>query len=506
MFLSSSLLLYLSLLLDDLAVRAVRIPISGKQVHRGWWEALTRRTSLSQGANVVDSSDVKYFANLTLGGSPFQVLIDTGSSDLWVAGGIANTQNTGKKASVAYAIGDATGPILAAQLEFDGYTVENQAFISVPVDDSHPTGQGIIGLGPNSGSQVHAAFNNASGDAVLDNIFRQNTSTPNYMTVLLGRSVDVANPYPGELTIGSVISSYENITSQPKLPVSRVSDTVGQHWLALLDKDGVVGPDGQPIEVSSTVGGRDQLTVMFDTGFTLPQVPPAVAGAIYGRVPGAKFANFTNTGPVWTVPCDVELNVTFKFGNVSFPINPLDTNLDTLNEQNANGSTICVGSFQPITTASSSNYDMILGMAFLRNAYMLINLGDFVDGSTSQTAPPYIQLLPTLDVPQGHAAFVKERLGGVDNTSSFHLLPAQPMDKGAHGSSGASVIKRYLPYIIAGSVVLGVLLIAFVWYCIASNRGKHMYQRLREPVEPVPVGVYQEQPPFTRYQQPHRRH
>lgn len=90
----------------------------------------------------------------------------------------------------------------------------------------------------------------------------------------------------------------------------------------------------------------------------------AVADAFYGRVPNATLANVTGLGEVYTLPCDVELNVTFKFGNVSYPIHPLDTSMD-LSETDALGNKICIGSFQPILDdAVSSTYDMILGMAF----------------------------------------------------------------------------------------------------------------------------------------------
>ena len=69
-------------------------------------------------------------------------------------------------------------------------------------------------------------------------------------------------------------------------------------------------------------------------------------------------------GTVYTIPCDVELNVTFKFANVSYPIHPLDTSLD-LGRTDSAGNPVCIGAFQPIASnAQSSTYDMILGMAF----------------------------------------------------------------------------------------------------------------------------------------------
>jgi len=70
----------------------------------------------------------------------------------------------------------------------------------------------------------------------------------------------------------------ENITDQPRLAVKTVpsSRSGNQHWQVLLDPDGIIGPDGQPIhyrtKVSSTKN-TSQLTAIFDTGFTFNQVP-----------------------------------------------------------------------------------------------------------------------------------------------------------------------------------------------------------------------------------------
>ncbi|EMD37877.1 hypothetical protein CERSUDRAFT_114514 [Gelatoporia subvermispora B] len=503
-----SLLLYVSFLLELQDVGAsLSLPIVGRrrEAHVG----LARRSSMS-GANLQDSSDLDYYTNITLNGTQNTVLVDTGSSDLWVAGSIPGAADSGHTASVNYALGNVDGPIKFADLEFDGYSVENQAFIEANIDPSHPGGQGIIGLGPNSGSEVHSTINNPSGDAVLDRIFRANTSAPNILTILLGRADDPSEPFPGEITVGRTISGFENITSQPKLSVRDDSDSVNQHWQTLTDKNGILGPDGQPISVSSGVKGAPsgQLVTVFDSGFSLPQVPKAVADGIYGRFPQASFQNVTQAGlgPVWTLPCDVEVNITFKFGGVSFPIHPLDTNYDD-GFVYPNGTKFCVGAFQPIQSgAESSDYDMILGMAFLRNAYLLVNFGDFVDGSSSNTAAPYIQMLPVTSPSAAHDDFVQERLDGNDSGQNFQLLPANPDGDGDDDSDSKSFsqkIKPYLPYIIAGSIVVGLLLVgSIIWCCVRSRR-----QRYRPLHDPAPIGATYEHapPPFASYQ-PRRRY
>ena len=140
----------------------------------------------------------------------------------------------------------------------------------------------MLGLGPNSGSRIHASLNNQpQGDTVLDHIFRQNVSTPNILTVLLGRSNDPTEKYQGDITVGEILQGLENITSQPRVPVTALPapDAVDQHWQVLLDEDGIIGPNGQPIQLQSSVKStqnRNQLTAIFDTGFSFPQVPQCV--------------------------------------------------------------------------------------------------------------------------------------------------------------------------------------------------------------------------------------
>lgn len=151
--------------------------------------------------------------------------------------------------------------------------------VSVTQDSENDNGSGLIGLGPNSGSQVQDAIGDSSGDAVLDRIFRQNTSTPNYLTVLLGRNDDPTTSPTGDLTIGEIMSGHENITSQPKLSVSVLSssNSANQHWQILLDEDGIIGPAGNDViseldietSVSSTSNSK-QLTVSSILRITCP--------------------------------------------------------------------------------------------------------------------------------------------------------------------------------------------------------------------------------------------
>ena len=149
--------------------------------------------------------------------------------------------------------------------------------------DGLPEGTGLIGFGPNSQSVVYSALQNTpTGDIPLDNIFRQNLTTPNFVTFLLNRP-DATNTYPGAMTISEVLPQYSNISNQPKVPVSILpsNNSGDQGWSVILDKNGVIGPDGKVIPLTSSATGAPthdatQMVAFFDTGFLTPQVPRCV--------------------------------------------------------------------------------------------------------------------------------------------------------------------------------------------------------------------------------------
>src|ERR1700761_1708586 len=212
--------------------------------------------------------------------------------------------------------------------------------VEVTPTSNTPHVPGLIGLGPNSNSNIHNSLNSSSGDTVLDRIFRQNVSTPNILTILLGRSNDPAEMYPGDITVGEILPGMESITNEPHVPVTsdRPADSGDQHWQVLIDANGIIGPDGNPIQVQTDVpstANKNQLTAIFDTGFTLPQVPKcvlcifiswpsivhtivfnkrAVSDALYSGIPGASLQNVDGLGSIWIIPCDAEVNLMFKIG------------------------------------------------------------------------------------------------------------------------------------------------------------------------------------------------
>lgn len=133
------------------------------------------------------------------------------------------------------------------------------------LDIDNRSTHGFIGLGPSSGSTIKHELDSTShtGYQPLDRLFAQNTTDP-FFTILLEREHESESGVRGSITIGEVLPGMENITAQPKLVIDRRTP----HWAALADA--LIGPNGTYLAISNDI------SAMFDSGFTVSQIPPSV--------------------------------------------------------------------------------------------------------------------------------------------------------------------------------------------------------------------------------------
>jgi hypothetical protein len=111
--------------------------------------------------------------------------------------------------------------------------------------------------------------------------------------------------------------------------------------------------------------------------------------------------------------------------------------------------------------------------------YALLNYGDFIDGSASNTADPFVQFISTTNPATAHAEFVAARLGGKDSTGSQHVSGSNGSGSGS-GSSQNGFFKKYKTPIIAAASVVAIALISLVAW-LATRRRKPTYRPLFDP-------------------------
>ncbi|TFK87530.1 acid protease [Polyporus arcularius HHB13444] len=447
-------------------VTGVQVSIEGVRRVNGTWAG--HHSSIGTGTmDILSGTDLEWFTEVTLGGRQYRVLVDSGSADLWVAGTVPVSNDTGTTGSVRYTDGTrVAGQIRTASLEVGGLSVQNQAYIQQEVDSDHPSGLGILGIGPATLSSIKGVLDEPAGAPPLANLLGHDEPAQ-YMTILLNRTEDISNGVPGLLTIGEMQPGLEHVKNMPELVVN--NSAPGGHWMVSLDSGGILGPDGEVVKATQGT----PLKIIFDAGYTLSRVPTPITDAIYSRVPGARVTSVVDiVDPVWILPCHFELNVTFKLGGISYPIHPLDTVIsDILGPQDNAGKPTCVGAFQP---SPSSEQPMILGTMFLRNVYLLMTFGDVVDDSVTMVDGPFMQILPITQPSQAHIDFVQERLNGVDTTGSTTFLPL-PND---NSDVTSRPLKHSLPWIIVASVV-GALVVAFSAAAVFIHFRGRRYKALR---------------------------
>ncbi|KAF9500769.1 acid protease [Pleurotus eryngii] len=375
-----------------------------------------------------------YTGNITIGGQNVIVNLDTGSADLWAYLPDQRPRlinSTSIVGNVAYAIGSAEGPINFAALEFAGFSVPSQAFIdvaqTVDMDAIFNNGaSGLLGLGFDAtNSIINDNFEEAFGDATtlgrspIVNIFYQNMTLPNFFTLLLGRTDDPDDERAGVFTISEYVSEFSAVGETPKL----TSQTIA-HWSVLVNG---VKVSGQSLPLNSSVAtvSQGKAVAVLDSGFSLPPIPSAWVDAIYGAIPGSARVSdipaLADSPIEWIVPCNQSTEVSFSIGGRDFPIHPIDlTKIGTI-PINGTNVTFCTNTYQSIKIGHGE-FDMILGDAFLKNAYVSFDYGSF-DDQGHLTEPPFIQLLPTTDSKEAWAEFIAIRAKALEGT--VELAPSE---------------------------------------------------------------------------------
>ncbi|KAJ7151840.1 aspartic peptidase domain-containing protein [Mycena crocata] len=357
--------------------------------------------------DITNNRNSRYTAALTINGKAINVILDTGSTDLWLnpVGGVGPFENTGVTHQINYGEGATfiNGTIGLGDIEIAGHRIPRQAFINVTQNVGlNECGGGICGLvglgfdSPNGG--IEKALSNGGidpsvGKSVLSSIFDM-SPTPEkdrFFAISLSRLGDEKGSADASINIGEYDSDYVAVQYEARRPVFPPTAT---SWRVLADgvtMNGVAIP--WSAKGTSTPSGKK--IVLLDTGTTNILMRPEIRDSIYSKVPGAVLAknsslhnvHWSSDRDVWVVPCNASLDFSAVFGGQPYPIHPLDmTDMYTKVGPNGVNYTVCVGRITNGGTITSGSTDALFGDTFLRNVYTVYSFGD-------KTTSPYVQFL-----------------------------------------------------------------------------------------------------------------
>ncbi|KZT07400.1 aspartic peptidase A1 [Laetiporus sulphureus 93-53] len=380
--------------------------------------------------------DLSYYASLAIGTPPvsYNVILDTGSADLWVAGTAAATQvdngistfNTSGSSSlryinetfsITYGSGSAEGELWADEVQFAGFKA-NQTFAVV--------------------DELTSNLLNVPISGILGMAWRSIASSG---AVPFWQALAAANGTLDEALFGVQLTRYNNVTNASKnapggtftLGTTNTSLYTGEidfqatpsdqrtYWLQEITSMTV---QGNTIDLES--GSSSYAAI--DTGTTLVGGPSAAIAAIYEQIEGSAAGAGSLSG-YYTYPCStkVELTVTFGSSSNAWSVSSADFEYASLGYNN-----LCVGAFVVTDNTGSTAPAWIVGDTFLKNVYSVyrydppaVGFATLSDLALSMNAAAVTTASVTSTVyASAHRSGGKSSVVRVDIMSSLALLSA----------------------------------------------------------------------------------
>ncbi|KAL7933839.1 putative aspartic protease [Trichoderma chlorosporum] len=327
---------------------------------------LNKVNGIKNAVGVVDASsgsvtneDVTYVASVTIGGSSYDLIVDTGSSNTWCgAGDSCEPSGSGKASggsvSVSYGSGSFSGKEYKDTVSFGGLTVSSQSIGSATQSSGFDGVDGIIGFGP-----VDLTEDTVSGlstvPTFLDNLYNQGSISTEVLGVSFkpesGSDSDDTN---GELTLGGTDSSKYtgSLTYFPTL----TSGDASAYW---------------GISIASFTYGSTSLATsasgIVDTGTTLIYIPTKAYNAFLSAT-GGKTDNNSGLAVFSKAPTS---NFNIKFGSTTYSLTPSQYLVPTAQYEFYG---LTSGKYYAwINDGGSSGVDVIIGQKFLENYYAVFD-------------------------------------------------------------------------------------------------------------------------------------
>ncbi|KAH9951305.1 acid protease [Amylocystis lapponica] len=438
---------------------------------------------LAGDTSLTNSNDFAYLVGVNIGGQDLLVLLDTGSSDLWVVSSDCTAQDcqgvpkytqtptltsSNNSFDLEYLSGSVTGSIGSETVTLGSYEISSQIFgencvvilfglepnllapsVTHTAFANSTSKLGLAGIG-NSGIMglsfpAEAAIPDTCGRTILENIFAAVNESSRFIAYHLGRDHSSSS-----FTIGQLDPDFANSTSDMTLS-SVVPDGTGYNYWKIPLQSLTINSTAFKLSRSRVAGVSTPIAVL-DTGTTLILGPSADVERFWASVGGAR-----NSNAGWQVRCDRAIIVGFVLGEgdsrKEYIIDPADLSWE------ASGQTDgwCMGGIQANDGVYSG--DWLLGDSFLRNVYVTHH-------AATSDQPPTIGLRGLTDADSSMAQFRLNR--GEDTTPPADVL-SKPHE--GHAITSADICG----IAVAGGFVVGILL-PFLACIIRPRRGKrHVY-------------------------------
>jgi cathepsin D len=319
---------------------------------------------------------VSYYGTISIGTPPqdFRVVLDTGSSDLWLAGETCTScpsstpifkssasssfQSGSIRTPISYGLGGVDGLLSSDIVQMGGFTIDDQILVNVDTVLSGTLkgdSSGIMGLSFQGRAQTEAM-------PFWQALISTNQVTSPEFSFYLNRAPSASDPSTeiggGVFTLGgtngTLFSGDVEFVDMPQMG----ADTL---WGLLMTG---LTLNGQNIDIAT---GEAALSAI-DTGTTLIGGPTADVQAFWDAVP--------NSGPsslgegFFNYPCEQELSVAMSFGGQFWPIN----SQDMFFVKEPSDATRCIGAIFDLEAGSTltpgpGTPNWVVGDAFLKNVY-----------------------------------------------------------------------------------------------------------------------------------------
>ncbi|KAF7797550.1 hypothetical protein EIP86_008750 [Pleurotus ostreatoroseus] len=346
--------------------------------------ALGRRAGQTVGIQTINqAADTAYLGTITVGtpGQTFNVALDTGSSDLWLAADtcsscagvplfktssssslqqVTSSIGQAEDVTIPYGSGTVAGVIVRDTVSMGGFTVNPQEFLVVT-----ETTQGVVD-GVMSGI-IGLAFQSLAYTGAIpfwQALVNGNQLASPVIALWLTRFIDAENPSDiepgGTLTLGGTNSSLFTGSIEFQDLVGTSSPSTATYWL--LEMTTLMVND-RSVAISTGTAAHSAI----DSGTTLIGGPTDGVQNLYAAIPGSLALTGEMEG-FFAFPCTTTVKVSISFGGTLWPISPDDMNLGRLDGDLCLGGIFDLGMVTSFTS-SDGTPSWVIGDTFLKNVY-----------------------------------------------------------------------------------------------------------------------------------------